>query len=330
MLATIALATAPDGGSVPLLDPKDPATWSLSEKLPPGSPERQQVIDDWTRKSTDPGEVPLTPEEAEAILDDARAQHIYGERTVSIVAPSMLVRQRQEHLDLLARFMKPEQIDHAVAFFRAHQATLERVRDRHHVDPAVIVSILMWESGLGTKVGEYVAFNAFASQAFFIDEANALALARKDEKKLLDPDRQAHRVDAIRSRARANLATLVRVCKGKKLDPLSVKGSWAGALGYPQFMPASLRWAEDGDGDGKIDLYSFDDSIASVARYLDEHGFGKSRKRAVWEYNHEAAYVRGVLAFADAMTARMARGSPDGGAASTPDAGTPLAADAGP
>ena len=89
-----------------------------------------------------------------------------------------------------------------------------------------------------------------------------------------------------------------------------MKGSWAGALGFPQFMPASLQWAEDGDGDGKIDLFDMDDSIASVGRYLKEHGFAKSPQRAVWDYNHEDAYVQGVLAFAAALKKELA---PDAG-----------------
>ena len=72
-------------------------------------------------------------------------------------------------------------------------------------------------------------------------------------------------------------------------------------------MPASLRWAEDGDGDGKIDLFTFPDSIASIGRYLKDHGFGptpESQRKAVWGYNHEDAYVEGVLAFAKALKER--------------------------
>ena len=94
---------------------------------------------------------------------------------------------------------------------------------------------------------------------------------------------------------------LVRQCKTRGIDPLTVKGSWAGALGFPQFMPASLRWAEDGNGDGKIDLFDMDDSIASVGRYLVERGLQEERRDAVCDYNHEEAYVQGVLAFAEAL-----------------------------
>jgi len=175
----------------------------------------------------------------------------------------------------------------------------------------VIIGILTWESKLGTITGDYRAFNALASQAFFVEDASAIALASVEEKKLLNEAAQKKRVATIRERGRKNLVALLRQCKARGIDALEVKGSWAGALGFPQFMPASLQWADDGNGDGKIDLFTFDDAIFSIGRYLAEHGFRKDRKKAVWDYNHEDAYVQGVLAYADALRALL-----------TPDAGT--------
>ncbi|MHB8878907.1 MAG: lytic murein transglycosylase [Myxococcaceae bacterium] len=298
-------------------------TWRLSSKLPKGGAERKALVAQWSAPPANPSEVALTAEEAEALLDDPRAELVYGEKTISIVAPSMKQRHRQEHVDLLKLFLQPARLKPAVRFAQEHHEVLERARVRHRVDPSVVVSIIAWESNLGTITGDYFAFNSFTSQTFFIDEANEAALAKADEQKQLDAKAQAGRVQTIRERARRNLAVLVRTCKARGIDPLSVKGSWAGALGYPQFMPASLRWAEDGDGDGKIDLYTFDDSIASVANYLQANGYEKSRRDAVWDYNHEEAYVTGVLAFADALTAKLREEAADGGA---PDGG----ADAGP
>jgi membrane-bound lytic murein transglycosylase B len=306
-------AAAPDAGA-PGYDPKKPDTWRLSAKLTADGKDREPLIREWLVPSKDPGEAALTREQADALLDDPRAQLVYADKTISIVAPSMVVRQRQQHLDLLKMFLEPERLDAGAEFYLAHREVLERSGTRHNVDPAVVVSILMWESKLGKVTGDFFAFNAFTSQAFFINEANTVALTRAEEQKLADPAKQAERVATIRARALHNLSVLVRTCAARKIDPLTVKGSWAGALGYPQFMPASLRWAEDGDGDGKIDLYTFDDSIASVANYLGEFGFAKDRQKAVWGYNHEAAYVSGVLAFADALTAQLKKQS---------DAGTP-------
>jgi membrane-bound lytic murein transglycosylase B len=318
-IATAILSTAAIAQQTPApYDAKKPATWRLSVKLPKGSDARKALAHEWTTKPTSPGEAPLTEAEAETLLDDPRSELIYGDKTVSIVAPSMLVRQRQEHLDLLKLFLQPERLATGVEFYQAHRAVLERAAEKHHFDPAAIVSILMWESSLGTETGKYFAFNSFASQAFFIDEADAVALSEKEERRRIDPKRQAERVQTIRARARHNLADLVRSCKARGMDVLAVKSSWAGALGYPQFMPSSLRWAEDGNGDGKIDLYDFDDSIASVARYLGDHGFAQNPEHAVWAYNHEGAYVSGVLAWAKALQERLS--APDAGVPS--DAGT--------
>ncbi len=295
--------TAPADAGVLAYDPKKPETWRLSAKLPPKSRAREELVLEWIAPSKDPNEVPLTRAEAEALLDDPRAQLVYWEKTISIVAPSMVVRQRQAHVDLLKMFLAPERLEAGAEFYGVHRAVLEKSGARHNVDPAVVVSILMWESKLGKLTGDFFAFNAFISQAFFAEDANGMALEKKEERALAD--KQAERVATIRARALHNLSVLVRQCAAKKIDPLAVKGSWAGALGFPQFMPSSLRWAEDGDGDGKIDLYTFDDSIASIANYLSEFGFAKSREKAVWGYNHEAAYVSGVLGFADALTARL-------------------------
>lgn len=305
-------AAAPDAG-VPAFDAKKPETWRLSAKLAPKSRAREELIMEWIAPAKDPGEAALTRGQAEALLDDPRAQLIYWEKTISIVAPSMVVRQRQAHVDLLKMFLAPERLAAGAEFFAGHRELLEKSGAKHNVDPAVVVSILMWESKLGKVTGDFFAFNAFMSQAFFADDANTVALLQKEERALAD--QQAERVATIRARALHNLSVLVRQCAARKIDPLTIKGSWAGALGYPQFMPSSLRWAEDGDGDGKIDLYTFDDSIASVANYLAEFGFAKSREKAVWAYNHEAAYVTGVLAFADALTAQM---KSDGGVPNSP------------
>lgn len=294
-----------EGAAAVAYDPRDPKTWTAAAKFAPGSRDREELIRLLTAPAKGRNDAALTREEAERLIDDPRAQLVYGERTVSIVAPSMLKRQRQQHVDLLKLYLKPEHIDRAVAFAREHAEQLEKAEKTWGVDREVIVSILMFETRLGTITGDYHAYNAFISQAFFIDEANAVALSRDEEKKQISAETQRKRVERIRNRAKRNLVALVRMSKARNMDPLAVKGSWAGALGYPQFMPASLRYAADGDGDGKVDLFTFPDSFASVGRYLSEHGFRKDRRKAVWHYNHEDAYVSGVLGFAEALAKEL-------------------------
>lgn len=302
-----------DGGAVDAGLP--PAEWRLGQRAGPGTAARAQLIALFTQDAGAKGgvgETPLTDAEAQALLDDPRAQLVYGERTVQIVAPSMLKKQRQDHLDLMKLFLAPERVDAGAVFVRQHQALLDQTETSTRVEREAIVGILMWESKLGTITGDYRAFNVFTSQLLFIDDANAVALANATEAQALPEASQRARVERIRERALKNLGALVRQCKTRGMDPLEVKGSWAGALGFPQFMPQSLQWAQDGDGDGKIDLFDMDDSIASIGRYLAAHGYADDRQRAVWGYNHEAAYVQGVLAFADALKLAFGRAADAG------------------
>ncbi len=323
LLLLLTSALASDGG----------VNWTMSTKLGEGRPEREALLKELTAAKGGVGEVALTRDEAVAILDDPRAQLVYGEKTVSIVAPSMVTRHRQEHVDLMARFLKPERVQAGVDFLKQKQAVLDATQQRTGVDREVIIGILMWESKLGTITGDWLAFNALGSQAFFATDANEEALRREPPpsppKKATDAQRakfeedraaaqqkQAARVEKISSRGRKNLVALLRQCKARNIDVFTVKGSWAGAIGFPQFMPASLRWAEDGDGDGVIDLFNMDDAIASVGRYLQAANFKKSARTAVYDYNHDHAYVDGVLAFAEAVKCGVADAgtcTPDGG-----------------
>lgn len=302
---------APDAGG---LNATLPSTWTLSARLPPGSPEREALLAELTAElPNDPraaGEVALTRDEAQALLADPRAELVYGEKTVVIAAPSMLIKQRRDHLDMMKAFLAPERVEAGAAFARAHAPALDAAEKRHTVDREVIIAILMWETKLGTITGDWLAFNALTSQAFFAQLASAVAMSKADERRRTDAARQRQRVETIEKRAHRNLVALVRQCKAKGIDALAVKGSWAGALGYPQFMPDSLRWAEDGNGDGVIDLFNFDDAIASIGRYLAAHGWAKSHRDAVWGYNHEEAYVEGVLAYSAALEKKIAGPGP--------------------
>src|SRR5207249_878067 len=93
-LALFSLLAASDGGAA--FDPQEPSTWALSAKLGKGAL-RDEVLREWTAPSTDSFEKALTREQAQALLDDPRAQAVYAEKTISIVAPSMQLRQRQQH-----------------------------------------------------------------------------------------------------------------------------------------------------------------------------------------------------------------------------------------
>ena len=103
--------------------------------------------------------------------------------------------------------------------------------------------------------------------------------------------------------AEDELGHLLLICQVHNRDPLSVKGSWAGAFGIPQFIPSSYRkYGADGNRDGKVDLDNLADAFASIANYLKSFGWSRDdavkKKEAVYAYNHCDNYVNAVFAYA--------------------------------
>jgi membrane-bound lytic murein transglycosylase B len=279
--------------------PLDPDTWRLNAFIPRDSLAREIFVGELSAPGPE-GEPGLSREEVEAVLADPRAELLYGRRVVEVMAPTMVARHTREHHALLRKLLHPKIVQRAREFAQRHRAALQSAEARYRVAPEAVIGILMFETRLGTLTGGYRVFNALASQAVLNEIATDLVLSRPQEARAAaaDPARQAARVKRIRDRALKNLAALLRHCKAQQTDPFSIKGSWAGAFGFPQFMPASLRLSADGDGDGKVDLFDFEDAIHSVARYLADAGYAKDPSRAVFAYNHDSGYVRGVLTFA--------------------------------
>ena len=93
----------------------------------------------------------------------------------------------------------------------------------------------------------------------------------------------------------------------QKVDPFSMNGSYAGALGFAQFIPSSvLKFGKDGDQDGQINLFQHGDAIESVANYLKQHGWKpdltrKEAFRILLRYNNSKYYANTILKVADRL-----------------------------
>ena len=155
-----------------------------------------------------------------------------------------------------ARFIQPVRIRAGVRFWDEHRALLERAENRWGVPASVIVGILGVETGFGQNMGSFRVLDALATLAFEFPPSHPRAAAR-----------QAYFIGELES--------FLVMAADKGFDPLQPLGSYAGAMGMPQFMPSSQqRYAVDFDGDGRIDLYgSAADAIGSVANYLQAHGW---------------------------------------------------------
>lgn len=148
-----------------------------------------------------------------------------------------------------ARFLNDRRIDGGVNFWETHAATLRKASAIYGVPEEVIIAIIGVETEYGRNTGKFGVMQALSTLAF----------------------RYPPRAPFFRS----ELENYLLLARDNDFDPLVLKGSYAGAMGIPQFMPSSQRrYAVDFDGDGKVDLTrSPEDAIGSVASFLAMHGW---------------------------------------------------------
>lgn len=146
-------------------------------------------------------------------------------------------------------FVTAERVAAGVSFWRENRELLDRAQAVYGVPPELIVAILGVETGYGTRVGTHLALDALTTLGFSYPRRAEFFRRELEELLLLDREGQ--------------------------VDALEALGSYAGALGKPQFIPSSYRtYAVDFDGDGKRDLWGSNaDVIGSVASYLHRHGW---------------------------------------------------------
>ncbi|MCB1909528.1 MAG: lytic murein transglycosylase B [Rhodocyclaceae bacterium] len=188
--------------------------------------------------------------EREALLAELAAA-TYQDKALRLIAPPKHGKKRsvRSWAGYRARFVEPIRIHEGLAFWDAHRASLEQAEQRYGVPSEVILGIIGVETLYGRITGSFPLLDALATLAF--DYPPRASLFHRELE---------------------NLFLLARE-NGREVG--SYTGSYAGAIGYPQFLPSSVRrFAVDFDNDGRIDLERSEaDAIGSVARYLAEHGW---------------------------------------------------------
>ena len=152
-----------------------------------------------------------------------------------------------------SRFVEPVRIRAGVAFWRANQKWLDLAEERYGVPPEIIVGVIGVETIYGQQMGGFRVIDALATLAFDFPPG------RKDKSAFF----------------RDELEEFLAMCHAQELDPQQQLGSFAGAMGMPQFMPSSVnRYALDFDDDGRVDLRGdAADVIGSIAHYLAAFGW---------------------------------------------------------
>ncbi len=189
-------------------------------------------------------------------------------------------------------------------FIRANSSAFALAEKKYGVPREIGAALLFVETRLGTFLGKENAFYSLASMsvkrssesiAHYLDEMPGIwdRLGWVDEK-AEEKSEWAYR----------ELKALLEYCWANGIDPRTVPGSIYGAVGMCQFMPSNIaRFAEDGNGDGVIDLFSAPDAIMSLSRYLSLNGWKRGlslegQTKVLLSYNRMLKYARTILALA--------------------------------
>jgi membrane-bound lytic murein transglycosylase B len=206
------------------------------------------------------------------------------------------------------QFSSPESIEKAQRYLQENMAILGFAETAYGVDKRVITAILLVESRLGTLSGNRSALNILSTLAALTDPAFQEIFWR-----IIPPERRITRErfnERVQKRAEwgyRELKALLHYAQREGIDPTAIVSSYAGAVGYAQFMPTNiLAYAQDGDQDGRVDLLVHADAVASIANYLKRHGWqpGISREKqekVIHAYNPSSYYVNAILRVADLL-----------------------------
>lgn len=167
-------------------------------------------------------------------------------------------------------FLTETRIQDGARFWSQYAPALEQASARYGVPPEYLVAILGVETSYGRNTGSYRIIDALATLGFF------------------HPRRGGY--------FRSELENFLLLCREEGIDPLVPKGSYAGAMGFPQFMPSSFRrYAADLDGDARRDIWTNPaDAVGSVASYFAAHGW-QSGAPVAFPAQVKGAAWRGLL-----------------------------------
>ncbi len=240
--------------------------------------------------------------------DEAYLKQLFSRQEVRFLPEIMPKKLLHDEYKLnYAQFLRPERVARAQEFLNKHQSLLTALEERFGVPKEVLVAMFLVETDLGRYPGRYRTFNVLASMALSSNWEQVRSYLPAG----LSAEEEA-RLKAFMARrakwALKALAALLTYCRKNGLDPLAIKGSIFGAFGLPQFVPSSvLHYGYDWDGDGKVDLFSLEDALASMANYLAAHGWQKAKDqeaklRVIKTYNHSQPYAETVLRIAERLS----------------------------
>jgi membrane-bound lytic murein transglycosylase B len=242
-------------------------------------------------------------------FDARRIKQIYANHDVFFETRGVTAYFQHNEANLnYDQMTKRSWIKEAQAYMREHEKALDQAQQKYGVDPRVITAIILVETKFGRYLGKRSIINTLSTMASLSETGPREYLWKKlPSERRFTREEYDKKADQKADWAYNELKAFLTYTQLHQIEPTSVVGSYAGALGIAQFMPSNiLAYGQDGNGDGRIDLFEDADAIFSIAGYLQNYGWkpGIDREQAakvVYHYNHSTYYVDAVLKIVDLL-----------------------------
>lgn len=231
------------------------------------------------------------------LLSDPRAELNPALMTISL--------DSRETRELYTEFLSRESILISKTFLKQNLKLLRKMERLFLVEKEVIVAILLVESRFGENIGKYRIIPTLASMALIDSpdnlQQNYLILRE------IDPELSYEWMEGLAKKkadwAYHELRCFLKIIRHEESDPLEIYGSYAGALGMPQFIPSSYLAYAVSKKSFEDWLLSREEAIFSIGNYLKSHGWKKNlsikkKKQILWYYNRSKPYIETILQLA--------------------------------
>lgn len=209
----------------------------------------------------------------------------------------------KESHDIYVRFTDPGLISKGKSFIYEFADTFDKVERVFQVHQSIITAILLVETNLGANTGKELVLNRLSRIGNIGTkeniEWNYQRLNKLDS--TVTKQQVEERAQYLVNTFYPEVLTLLKLHEDGILDARTLKGSIAGAFGFPQFLPTSLiNFGIDGNGNGSVNLFEMEDAIWSVGKYFHLNGWKDNgsiteKRSAIWKYNKSDAYIDTIL-----------------------------------
>lgn len=242
-------------------------------------------------------------------ISPAQVQAVYLSREMPEFRQVLFKLNPQESFHIYQGHTAPARIERASNFIKTYEQTFKKAQRETGVDYHLVAAIISVESDCGLNFGRQLVVNRLSRLANIGAEQNLDYVFAKLRAK--DPSvtrtQVAERALVLEQIFYPQVLALFQLAKEQKVPLLGLRGSTAGGIGYPQFLPIPWKsFGKDGNHDGIVSLFQPEDAILSCAQYLKKYGWKpeaseEEQLEVLKSYNNSRAYGQAVLKVRDLL-----------------------------